>query len=74
MRQLLARFGSVNLLLMQAGLIDLPIDWLGAARFWGVVIVEALHLYPIFYLNASASLANVDPALEEAALNLGSNR
>ncbi len=74
MRQLLARFGSINLLLLQGGLIDSPIDWLGAARFWGVVLVEALHLYPIFYLNAAAALANVDPALEEAALNLGSGR
>jgi iron(III) transport system permease protein len=74
MRQLLARFGSINLLLMQGGLSDSPIDWLGSARFWGVVLVEALHLYPIFYLNASAALANVDPALEEAALNLGSSR
>ena len=55
-------------------MIASPIDWLGSARFWGVVLVEALHLYPIFYLNASAALANVDPALEEAALNLGSNR
>ena len=74
MRQLFARFGSINLLLMQGGLMASPIDWLGSARFWGVVIVEALHLYPIFYLNASAALANVDPALEEAALNLGSGR
>ncbi len=74
MRQLLARFGSINLLLMQGGLIASPIDWLGSARFWGIVIVEALHLYPIFFLNASAALANVDPALEDAARNLGSNR
>ncbi len=74
MRQFLARFGSINLLLIQGGLIASPIDWLGSARFWGVVLVEALHLYPIFYLNASAALANVDPALEEAAANLGSSR
>lgn len=74
MRQLLARFGSFNLLLMQSGLITAPIDWLGDARFWGVVIVEALHLYPIFYLNAAAALANVDPSLEEAALNMGAGR
>ena len=74
MRQFLARFGSINLLLLEGGLIASPIDWLGSARFWGVVIVEALHLYPIFYLNASAALANVDPSLEEAALNLGSSR
>lgn len=73
MRQLLSRFGSINLLLMQAGLIDSPVDWLGAARFWGVAGVMVLHLYPIMYLNVAAALANVDPTLNEAASNLGSS-
>lgn len=73
MRQLLARFGSVNLLLLQLGIIDQPIDWLGGGSFWGVVILESLHLYPILYLNLAAALANVDPSLEEAARNLGAN-
>ena len=36
-------------------------DLLGEARFWGVVVAEALHLYPIIYLNATAALANLDP-------------
>lgn len=73
MRQLLARFGSLNLLLLHLGVIDQPIDWLGGGSFWGVVILEALHLYPIMYLNLAAALANVDPSLEEAAKNLGAN-
>ena len=33
--------------------------------------MNALHLYPILYLNVVAALANVDPAMEEAAENLG---
>ncbi|MGH7798495.1 MAG: ABC transporter permease [Candidatus Binatia bacterium] len=73
MRQLLARFGSVNLLLLEIGVINQPIDWLGGGSFWGVVILEALHLYPIMYLNLAAALANVDPSLEEAAKNMGAN-
>jgi len=73
MRQLLARFGSVNLLLLEWGVVDQPIDWLGGGSFWGVVILEALHLYPIMYLNLAAALANVDPSLEEAARNMGAN-
>jgi iron(III) transport system permease protein len=72
MRQLLARFGSVNLLLLQMGVIDQPIDWLGGG-FAGVVVLEALHLYPIMYLNLAAALANVDPSLEEAAKNMGAS-
>src|SRR5262245_47676467 len=73
MRQLLARFGSINLLLLDWGVISQPIDWLGGASFWGVVVLEALHLYPIMYLNMAAALANVDPSLEEAARNMGAS-
>ena len=73
MKQFLARYGSLNLLLTGAGVISKPIDWLGSYPFWGVVILEVLHLYPIMYLNLSAALANIDPTLEEAGVNLGSN-
>ncbi len=74
MRQVLARFGSLNLLLLDSGVISSPINWLGGMRFWGVVIVMVLHLYPIMYLNVVAALANIDPALQEAGANLGSSR
>ena len=46
-------------------------DWLGQGQMFGVVVMNVLHLYPIVYLNAAAALANLDPALEEAAANLG---
>src|SRR5215510_1319555 len=72
MRQMLARFGSVNLLLLRMGFIDQPIDWLGSG-FLGVMILEVLHLYPIMYLSLAAALANVDPSLEEAARNMGAS-
>ena len=71
MKQFLARFGTLNVVLMDAGIIHQPIDWLGSG-FWGVVILEILHLFPIVYLNLTATLANIDPAMEEAAWNLGS--
>ena len=75
LRQLLARFGSVNLFLMDLGLIppDQPIDWLGAGGFWGIVALQVMNLYPIMFLNVSAAMANIDPALREAAQNLGAN-
>ncbi|NRA67861.1 MAG: iron ABC transporter permease [Pseudobacteriovorax sp.] len=67
-----ARRGSVNLGLMEMGIIDAPIDWLGPENmFWAVVILEVLHLYPIMYLNLSAALANIDPSVEEMATTLG---
>ncbi|MDZ4199211.1 MAG: iron ABC transporter permease, partial [Kiritimatiellia bacterium] len=48
-----------------------PVDWLGRARIGGVILLQGFGLYPILYLNVSAALANVDPAMEEAAENLG---
>ena len=67
-----ARRGSVNLVLMEWGIIDRPIDWLGPeTMFWAVVLLEVLHLYPIMYLNLTAALANIDPSMEEMAKTLG---
>jgi len=74
MRHLLARFGSVNLILMKLGLLEYPISWLAGGGFWGIIIMQVLHLYPIMYLNLSSALANVDPSLEEAAQNLGAGK
>jgi iron(III) transport system permease protein len=80
LRALMGRFGSLNALLTSMGLLDPEspgIDFLGGAvggRFWGVVIMEALHLYPILYLNVTAALANLDPSLDEAARGLGAGR
>lgn len=75
LKQLLARFGSVNLLLTDLGIIapNAPIDWLGHGGFWGIVILQVLNLYPIMLLNVSAAMANVDPSLREAAQNLGAS-
>lgn len=74
LRQILSLHGAVNTLLVDVlGVMAEPIDWFGS-RFWGVVFLETLHLYPIMYLNVTAALANIDPAMEEAALNLGARR
>ena len=73
MRQMFARFGSINLLLMDIGLIDHPIDWFGGSGLLGVVVMEVLHLYPIMYLNVAAAMSNIDPSMEEAARNVGAS-
>jgi iron(III) transport system permease protein len=73
MKQVLGRVGSLNSLLQSIGLIDEPINWLGSG-FAGVVVLQALHLYPIMYLNLTSALANVDPSLEDSAENLGAGR
>lgn len=72
-RQILGTMGALNAGLHHLGFLPggKTIDWLGSGRFWGVICLNALHLYPILYLNITAALANIDPAMEEAAENLG---
>ena len=68
------RFGAFNQLLMSLGVVSraAPPDWLGNP-FWGIVILETLHLFPIMYLNIAGSLSLLDPSIEEAAQNLGAS-
>lgn len=75
LKHLFARFGAVNLLLAKMGIISLqhPIDWFGTSGFYGIVLLEVLHLFPILFLSASAALANIDPSLLESAANLGAS-
>lgn len=76
LKQMLAREGFINTLL---GRNQNPIDFLGSTTLngWGpllmVVLVAALHLYPLIYLNVSAAWANIDSSLEEAAENQGAS-
>jgi len=72
-KQMMGVNGSFNALLIDLGMMDaaMPYDWLAHGRFAGIVIMNALHLYPILYMNIAAALANLDPAMEQAAENLG---
>lgn len=77
--------GVINLLLVRyLGILDKPINFLYGETFLfalgpfdkvylphGIVLINTLHLYPLVYLNCAASLANIDPSLEEQAENLG---
>jgi iron(III) transport system permease protein len=70
MRLILGRLGPLSVLFTAN---PLGIDWLGRMKIVGIIIVEALHLYPIMLLNLQAALANIDPAMEQAAANLGAS-
>jgi len=65
-QQMLGQYGALNSLMGWG-----PVDWIGQARYFGVIALQALSLYPIMYLNVAAALANIDPAMEQAAENLG---
>ncbi|MGD0768928.1 MAG: iron ABC transporter permease [Tepidisphaeraceae bacterium] len=71
-RLLLGRLGPLSVLAgygQGAGF-----DWLGRYRALGIVVIEVLHLYPVLLLNLQASLASVDPTMQQAAANLGAGR
>ena len=72
-KQILGVNGAFNAMLIDWGLMSasLPYDWLANGRFTGIVLMNALHLYPILYMNIAAALSNLDPAMEQAAENLG---
>lgn len=74
-RLVLGRFGPLTQVVSWFGFGGpTGIDWLGKYRLLGIVMVEALHLYPIMLLNLQAALANIDPAMEQAAANLAASR
>ena len=74
-RAILGRTGALN------SLLGTDLDILGGTlhiggmmlmvKPLGVMLLQALSLYPIIFLNTTASLANLDPALGECAENLG---
>lgn len=87
LRAILGKFGALNALLGHWGILDPNrpgVDWLAGeglqwlplidGRLVAIIVMEALHLYPILYLNVTAALANLDPSLDEAAQNLGASR
>ncbi len=76
LRRLLGTFGSLTVFLQHLGILSPHegINWLTAGGFWALAGLMALGLYPIAYLNLQASLANIDPAMLEAARNLGGRR
>lgn len=73
-KQLLGRFGSLNVLLINMDLIKDPIDWLGVDGMFGVISLQVAHLTPILFLTLRASLVNSHRELEEAAMLSGGSR
>jgi len=64
---LFGRNGSINLLLGQWFGINIPF----MEGLNGVIFVQSIHYFPFILINLSASLNNIDRAMEEAAQNLG---
>ena len=59
------KYGTLNLLLMETGLIKTPINFIYGLH--GLVFVQSLHMLPFIVLGLSAGFTNIDPSFEEAA-------
>ena len=59
------KYGTMNLLLMDLGLIKDPVNFIYGLH--GLVFVQALHMLPFIVLGLSAGFTTIDPAFEEAA-------
>ena len=59
------KYGTVNLLLMEMGLIKTPINLIYGLH--GLVCIQTLHMLPFIALSLSAGFTNIDPSFEEAA-------
>ncbi len=70
LQKFLGRFGIVNLLLAKLGLNGMH-DWLGNSGFFGVVLLQTLHLFPLIVFTFRASLNQLDSAAIEAAKMVG---
>jgi iron(III) transport system permease protein len=67
--------GALTAFCQHLGLVTpgTPINWLAEHQFSGVVVSEAFSLYPILFVNVVTALSFVDPAMEQAAANLGAS-
>ncbi len=62
-------FGVINFLLLQAGLIETPVQWLANPdmAMGSVIVVQIWKLYPVMFVVLLAALQNVPRELHEAA-------
>lgn len=67
MQLIFGRNGTVNLLLGEWFGINIPF----MEGLNGVIFVQSVHYFPFILINLTASLRNIDRAMEEAAQNLG---
>jgi len=54
--------------------LNIPLEGgLIGPNIFSIVFIQTFHLWPLIYLNTSASLSKIDPTLEESARNLGAS-
>jgi putative spermidine/putrescine transport system permease protein len=72
-RPVLGKEGLINAVLIKLGLVSQPVEWLLFSDF--AVVVAYVHLFTLFMIvPIFNSMARIDPALLEAAVDGGASR
>lgn len=70
--ELLGRNGYINRLLLDSWhLLDNPLD---IYSLEGIIMIMAIHLYPLVFMAVSNALQTTEPTMEKAACLCGANR
>ena len=74
LKSFLGRFGTVNLLALQFGLIREPIDFFKPGKPYGIIVLQMIHLYPLVYLSLRSAFEKIPFELVEAARMCGASK
>jgi iron(III) transport system permease protein len=72
-QQILARYGTINLLLRDIFPTLDAFDWLAPGNPWAVIILQSLHLFPLVSLDVLAKLKSINNEYDEAAKMVGTS-
>ena len=69
------QFGILNALMQRAGIISIPINWLGSTQLalWAVIIVNVWRGVPFFLFSILGGLQTIDDQLYDAGKIDGAN-
>jgi iron(III) transport system permease protein len=69
-RQILGRFGSINLILLDLNVIRYPIEFFPSDSLTGIALLQTLHLFPLMFLAVCSALNSLDYAQIEVGRTL----
>lgn len=72
-RQILGRFGTVNLALLDSGVISYPIDFFPPGSLSGIAFLQTMHLFPLLFLSLTSAFGSLNYSQVEVAQSLGAN-
>jgi iron(III) transport system permease protein len=70
-RQILGRFGTVNLTLLDSGIISFPIDFFPPGSLSGIAFLQTMHLFPLMFLSLTSAFGSLNYSQIEVAKSLG---